>query len=188
MNPLSAINWQAKLWELGALAALVLGLCASVWFIADARYSKAYVALKAQYEQASKDAAVEDARVLADYAHAAQEVNDEAQAKLARAAADLADLRVRVNDGYAAIGACSAASADAADVALGPGAADSHRPADAAARPAGPALPAELATIDPGVLRAVLSVGIDALNAELLWRDYARRTGQVSPTPLKGTP
>lgn len=169
-----------QMWLLKIIAALAIlaGACGATWFSADAHYSRQLEALKASYEQAQKDATAEAAATLTRYAQAAQEVNDEAKSQLAGANAAAADLGVRLNDGYAAIQACGAASTIGADVAPGSGAATDSRPAAADAGRAEPQVPA-VAGIDPQLLRDTLTTAIDAIDAELWWRQYARETGQV---------
>lgn len=167
-----------ELWLLRVVIVLTLaaGEAAAVWFAADAHYSRAYVALQADYQQATKDQAAEAAATLSRYAAASQEVNDEAQKQLAGMAATLADLRLRAPAaGQPTVSLCTAQGPGRPpDAAVGPAAAGSPGGAPSAA---GSGI--ELA-IDAGALGDTLDVAIDALSAELLWRQYARQTGQVS--------
>jgi len=173
MNPTLAL-WLTRA---GLFLAIIGATAGITWFAADAHYSKQYEDLKAQYAQTSKDQAAEDAATLTRYAQAAQEVNEDAKTELASAAASAADLGVRLNDGYAAIRACSATSAVSPAPAVGSAvAADARQPAADQGRTG----PEVSAGIDPEVLRDTLTTAIDAINAELLWRQYARQTGQVA--------
>lgn len=161
-------------WKAVAGLAVLAGACGATWFMADAHYSKQYVALKSQYEQATKDQAAENAATLTQYAQAALGVQDEAKSELADMDATIDDLRVRLStaSGPAIKVSRSASSAGTHAVANGSATAASSGSSAAATGSA-------TACLDVDTERLALTVGKDALSAEILWRKFARGTGQI---------
>lgn len=160
-----------QLWllKLGIVAALMLAVGVGAWFAADAHYSKKYEDLKSSYQQATKD----QAAILTQYAQASMEINDEAKSKLAGAGTVVRDLSVRLDGSHAALQICTSTTG-VDEYANRSAAAGSTGPAGTGTQPIGATV-----SVDPQTYHDELSVAIDAITAELLWRDYARRTGQV---------
>src|SRR6266403_3709749 len=152
--------------------AIVGGACGATWFAADARYSRQYAALRGAYEQASRDQKAVVERTIADNQAAAKAVNDEAKQQIGDMSRVIADLSVRSTAGGHALRVCAAPAGTVRPyldpigpaVTAGPG------------RAAEPARAAPDAAITPAILWNVLDVGIDALKAELLWREWVRQT------------
>ena len=155
-----------KVWALkiGIVLALLIAVVTGTWFAADAHYSKQYTSLEAQLRQEAKDQEVENAKTLARYATAAQEINDETQTKLAGANDHVARLVRESRDRANQVSVCPATPGQlaAANAANGPAVAGSDQSATVA--------------LEAATLRSALEVGIDALNAELLWRKWAAET------------
>ena len=161
--------------KVGLALAIVAGACGATWFAADSHYSQQYAALKAGYEQASRDQKAQVDRTIAENAAAAKDIDAQAQQQIGSMARTIADLSVRSAASRIAVRVCPApASAPVAAV-------QSDRPAAAASNPA----PAAAAGPDIGIARdtlaGALDVGLDALRADVLFREYLRRTGQVKP-------
>jgi hypothetical protein len=159
--------------KIGLAFAIMAGACGATWGLADAFYSRQYAALVASYEQAAKDQKAQVDKTVADNQAAAKAVDDEAKSQIGSMASVITTLSVRNAAGRNAVHLCPApASAPIAD-------AKPERPADTAGdRPA-----AIAAEPDIGIARdtvtGALTVGIDALKAELLFREYVRKTGQA---------
>jgi hypothetical protein len=160
--------------KLELVAAVLVCAVGITWFAADAHYSQALASLEGQLKGAAKvqEAAVE-AQKQRDAA-ATKDIDDKANAQIGSMADTIAGLLRE--------------SARGRTIALCPAPAGSVRPyldpvgpaiAAGPGRPAEPARPTQDAAIAPAILGKVLDTGIDALKAELLWREYARRTGQV---------
>ncbi len=161
--------------KIGIALAIVAGACGATWFAADSHYSQQYAALKAGYEQASRDQKAQVDRTIAENAAAAKDIDVQAQQQIGSMAGTITSLLMRKPAGGSAITVC--ATAPSAPVA----AVQSDRPAAAASNPA----PAAAAGPDIGIARdtlaGALDVGLDALRADVLFREYLRRTGQVKP-------
>ncbi len=160
--------------KIGLALAIVAGACGATWFAADSHYSNQYAALKAGYEQASRDQKAQVDRTIADNQAAAKAVNDEASQQIGSMARTIADLSVRASaPGSRAITvrACPTSTPvatvqpDRSAVAASPG------PAAESAKP--------VATVDPAILSGIIDVSIDAIRAELLWRQWVKSTRQV---------
>lgn len=164
--------------KIGLALAIVAGACGATWFMADAHYSGQYVALKTGYEQAARDQKAQVDKTIADNAAAAKEIDAQAQQQIGSMARTIADLSVRSAAGHSAVRLCAAAPSPTQPVVQPdrPAAAGSIKPA------AEPARPAVEAAIEPAILGGVLDTAIDAIRAELLWRDWARRTDQTPAT------
>jgi len=160
--------------KIGLALAIVAGACGATWFAADARYSRQYAALKAGYEQASKDQKAVVDKTIADNQAAAKDIDGKAE-RIKSMAGVISDLSVRVGAGRGAVRVCPAAAGTVRPYLdpIGPAVTAGDRPAAAAAEPD--------IGIARGVVSGALEVGIDALKAELFWREYARRTGQTKP-------
>ncbi len=160
--------------KIGIALAIVAGACGATWFGADAHYSRQYAALKAGYEQASRDQKAAVDRTIADNQAAAKAVNDEAKQQIGDMSRVIADLSVRSTAGGHALRVCAAPAGTVRPYLDPIGPAVTASPG----RATEPARTAQDAAIAPAILGNVLEVGIDALKAELLWREYARKTGQ----------
>jgi len=166
---------QAIALKLGLGAAILAAVVAGTWGAADAHYSRQYAALKASYEAAAAIQKEQVDRTIADNQAAAEAVNVAAQQQIGSMASVMADLSVRLKSGGGASRLCPAPTSTVS-AGIQP-----DRPAAAASdrRPAGNPGSSQSIAIDAGALGASLEVGIDALRAELLWREYARRTKQA---------
>jgi hypothetical protein len=163
--------------KISVAVAVLIGACAATWFKADAHYSQALSSLEGQLKGASEAQQKAVDKQKADDAAVTKDINEQAQQQIGSMAGTISALLLRKPAGSGAISVCTS-SPSAARAPVQP-----ERPA-AAASPGPPAIPARPsieAAIDPGTLTDSLTVGIDAIKAELLWRDYARRTGQTKP-------
>lgn len=170
--------------ELEKLAAEVLfvlmaiaAACGITWFAADAHYSKALSSLEGQLKGAG---AAQQKAVKATEDHDAEVtkgVNDAAKLQIAGMDSDIAALRLRLESGAGAVRVCPPAPGSLQPYVQpdGPGVAAGDRQSTVPGRP-----DVEVA-IARDTLVSSLGIGIDALRAELLWRTYARGTGQVKP-------
>jgi hypothetical protein len=170
---------QTLLLKIGIVAAVLIGACAATWFGADAHYSRQYEVLKSSYEQAAKDQQAKVNQTIADNQAAAKAVNDEAQEQIGSMAATIGDLSVRLQHNAGSRTVTVRAAPSCPTVA----AVQPERPAAPASpgpapETAGPSDHPE-AIIDAGILTGVLDVSIDALRAELLWRQWVRETRQT---------
>jgi hypothetical protein len=170
---------QTLLLKIGIVAAVLIGACTATWFGADAHYSRQYEALKSSYEQAAKDQQAKVNQTIADNKAAAKAVNDEAQEQIGSMAATIGDLSLRLQHNAGSRTVTVRAAPPCPTIA----AVQPDRPAAAAstgtpAEAAGPSDHPE-AIIDAGILTGVLDVSIDALRAELLWRQWVRETRQT---------
>jgi hypothetical protein len=175
-------------WGLIAITVLALmaGSAGAAWFAADAHYSKQYTALKASYEQASKDQAAEDAAVLKNYAQAALEVQGEAQSQIAGLSANIRDLGVRVQSAHSALRICTSGdpvSSGPVPATNGPGTGSGPTAPANAVGSTQPPVTAQTISIDPDILRDDLQIGIKATSAELLYRQLLRDGGQAKASP-----
>jgi hypothetical protein len=168
---------QDLLLKIGLALAIIAGSCGATWFAADAHYSSQYTALKAGYEQASRDQTLHVAQTIASNAQASKEINDQAQTQIGSMAAVIGDLskRLQQRSGTGPISLCPAATSPASAAAVSPGRTVTASP-DAVAVPEKRV--DQAAAIDPNILGDALETGIAALKAEILWRQYIRRTGQ----------
>jgi hypothetical protein len=156
-----------------AALAILAAVVAGTWFKAEAYYGNKYAALLAEEKQHATDAqrAVDD-KIRADTT-VSKEVNDEAVAQIA-ALSNTVDRLVRERTTLTLRPVSSPA-------AKGPPGAD-----DAAHGPAATGNPAETpqpaatvaACLDPGSLRDILDVADQTISELLLFREYARQTGQ----------
>lgn len=172
--------------KIGIAAAVLAGACAATWFAADSHYSQALSSLEGQLRgaAAAQKTAV-DAQIATDQA-AAKEVNDAAQTQIGNMAGTISDLSNRLQHAAGSHTITVRPAAPGPTVACvqpdRPAAAASSGPVPEPAKPtAGTAgsTQTDVAAIPADVLDGVLLVGIDALKAELLWREYVRKTGQV---------
>lgn len=161
--------------KIGLALAIVAGACGATWFAADAHYSDQYAALKAGYEQAARDQKAQVDKTVADNQAAAKAVDDEANQQISGMAGTITSLLMRKPAGGSAVTvrACTAGTVRPYLDPVGPATTASPRPAP---EPAGSGVEAAIA---PAILTNVLDVALDALKAELLWREYARKTGQA---------
>lgn len=172
---------QVGLLEAGIAAAVLAGVCGATWFAADAHYSQALASLEGQLEGAAKaQKTAVDAQIATDQA-AAKEIDGEAQQQIGSMASVISDLSVRVASGGRTVSLCTTAASTliahvqpdrpAATASPGP-------PANPAAAAPGVA-PVSPAGVDLGSLTDAIELGVESVKAELLWREYARRTGQA---------
>jgi hypothetical protein len=162
--------------KIGIALAILAGACGATWFASAAHYEQQYTALKSSYEQAARDQQLHVAETIASNQLAAKDIDEKAKVQIGSMAATISDLSVRLQHssaGRGAIAMCAATAGPAHADAIAPGRAIAPS-ADAAAVPAQPALQA---AIDPDVLADALDTGIEALRAELLFRQWAKRVG-----------
>lgn len=182
------MNLQIGLLEVGIALAVLAGGCGITWFAADAHYSQALSSLEGQLEgaAAAQKAAV-NAQIKMDQ-DAAKEVDNEAKQQIGSMAdtiSYLSTLSMRKPAGGSTITVRPAAPGPAIACVQPdrPAIATGDRPVPEPAKPASEPVAASAATIPADVLDGVLTVGQDALKAELLYREYLRRTGQVKGGP-----
>jgi hypothetical protein len=169
---------ELTLMKIGIAAAVLIGACVATWFAADAHYSQALSNLEGQLKGAAEvqQKAVDKQR--ADDAAAAKDIDDQAKTQIGSMAATISDLSVRLQHAgghtitVRPAPACPAVAAVQPDR---PAVATGDRPVP---EPAKPAPQPAVATIPADVLDGTLGVGIDALKAELLWRQWVRQTRQ----------
>lgn len=180
--------------KIGIAVAVLAGACGMTWFAADAHYSQALSDLQGQLkgaEQVRKDALADQAKKDADFAKG---IDDEAKQQIGSMASVIADLSTRSaaislqrprgqSNGAALPGRvassvprdCPAVS-DVQPERRSAAASDTAIPA-----PEKPTSDAATACLDRAVLDGTLDVGIDAMKAELLFRQFERGTGQAKP-------
>lgn len=172
---------QVGLLEAGIAAAVLAGACGATWFGAAAYYSKELSSLEGQLlAAASAQKAAVDAQIATDQA-AAKEVDNEAQQQIGSMASVIIDLSMRNAAGSRTAALCASPASAAiahgqpdrssATASSGPTATPS------AAAPSPPAI--STPSIDLGALSDALELGVESVKAELLWRQYARQTGQA---------
>lgn len=167
--------------EVGIALAILIGACVATWFAADAHYSKAMSNLQGQLDEAARLQQRAVAEQIAKDGQAAKAVDDEAKSQIGSMSAVIADLSVRNAHPGGTGRLCAAAPGPAvprvqSDRSAAPG--GSIAPAGPPAASAGP--PAvSTPGIDLGALGDALELGKESIQAELLWREYARKTGQV---------
>ena len=160
---------QTLLLKIGLSLATLFAVISVTWFAAASHYSGKFVALRAQYEQAAKDAQkAADDKVLHDN-YVSKEVNDEALQKLAGMSSTIDDLSSRLRQHPTIIttsdpSTCQAANGTPATV--GSATPGSPNPAQGSS--------STTSTLDTKALSDILDLGIDAINAELLWREWAK--------------
>jgi len=138
---------------------------------ASAKYEAQIASIQAAQKQALADSEAEKARLLSQYAQAAQEVNQDAQKTIGDQSALIGKLR----NATPTIRLCSSAEVSREPVPApnGPGATAGDRPTAS-----GPSTDPEIA-IDADSLDTGLGIAIDALKAEQLNRQWLRGTGQL---------
>ena len=167
--------------EAGIALAILIGSCIATWFAADAHYSKTLSNLQGQLDGAAQTQQRVVAEQIAKDGQAAKAVDDEAKSQIGSMSAVIADLSVR-NAHPSGTGRLCAAG-------QGPQVPDrqSARPAapGGSNSPAGPpaaSTPAPAVSapgIDLGALGDALELGSQSIKAELLWREWARKTGHA---------
>ena len=170
--------------EIGISVVVIAAACSVTWFAADAHYSKQLASFKGQIEGA---AAAQKAAVTAQIKidqDAAKEVDDATKQQIGSMAETISDLSLRLQH------AASSGTRTVRPAPAGPAVACVKPDRSAAAAGGGPVREPEKpvaaagsepenAAISADILDGVLTVGIDALKAELLWRQYVRQTGQT---------
>lgn len=172
---------QVGLLEAGIAVAVLAGACGATWFAADAHYSKQLSSLEGQFEAAAKaQRAAVDAKIAKDQ-DTAKEVDSEAQQQISSMASVIADLSMRSAARSHSGALCATSSgAPVARVQSDRSAAPASSGSPAAPPAAAPAAAAVSAPgIDLGALSDALEIGVESVKAELLWRQYARETGQA---------
>lgn len=170
MNPLAKLAVYA-----GVLSTCIVG----TWFSADAYFSQEYEALKASVIQKAKDdQKAEDDRARANET-VSKEVYSEAQSQIGDMATVMADLSVRLKSHPSPLHSCPVTPGSLQPYVQpgGPQAPVAREPASGAAGPAPDV------GVDRDTLKSVLTAAKQAVIAELLWRRYARGTGQASCGP-----
>jgi hypothetical protein len=170
------VSLQATALEIGIAASILAGSCGVTWFAAAAHYSKDYSTLTGEVKQAGADSLKVEKTKEAGNAAATAEVNDEAKQQISDMAGTITALLLRKPAAVVVTRSVCAAPAGPVRPYLdpvGPAITASDRQPAAAARP----------DLEIGIARdtivPALDVGLDALKAELLLREYLRKTGQV---------
>lgn len=180
--------------KVGIAAAVCIAIAGTTWGFADAHYSQALSNLEGQLKGAAKarqDALDEQAK---KDAATTKGIDDEAKQQIGSMASVIADLSSRnaaislqrprgQSNGAALPGRvassvprdCPAVS-DVQPERRSAAASDTAIPA-----PEKPTSDAATACLDRAVLDGTLDVGIDAMKAELLFRQFERGTGQAKP-------
>jgi hypothetical protein len=164
--------------KIAAIAAIIVAIVGTTWFAADAHYSKQYAALKAEITQAAKDEQVSTDATNIKNNYVTKEAFNEAQTQLANAQSNLDDLNKRMSNSTGATivsrvvsqGKDSTCKLDT--VSNGPGV---DTGSGSVGKVEGTVASTEVSTIDTLVLADVLQTGIDALNAELIWRGFYKQ-------------
>jgi hypothetical protein len=149
--------------RIGVFVVLVGCGAAGVWLKAKHHYETKYNDLKAAYEQAAKVQEAHTAEVVEQHKATAERIDHEAQEQIGSMGTVIADLSKRLHDKPRGSPGQVPAPAPSAPV------------ADAAAN--GPTVETGdrcLAAVAPADVAAGLDIGIDALEALLLWREWAR--------------
>jgi zona occludens toxin (predicted ATPase) len=157
------------------LGTLLLGIVLGVGFLAGYNHEHSkLVSVEARYKQAQIDAEKREQDLIAANALQTKRIQDEATKQIANERAAVADLSVRVTDAHTALSLCTTTSSTGTDVQpIGQGTTGNAVPPNQAA-PATPSI-----GINAAVLKDTLDIGIAEIEAELLWREYARSTGQA---------
>ena len=167
--------------EASIALAILIGSCVATWFAADAHYSRAFSSLEGQLDEAARLQQRAVAEQIAKDGQAAKAVDDEAKSQIGSMSAVIADLSLR----NAHPGGTGRLCAGAPGPAVPRPQPDRPAAAGGSGTPSGPAAasapaPAVSAPgIDLGALGDALELGKESIKAELLWREYARKTGQV---------
>lgn len=170
MNPLAKLAVYA-----GVLSTCIVG----TWFAADAYFSREYEALKASVIQEAKDAQkAEDDRARANET-VSKGVYDAAQTQIGDMAVVMADLSVRLKAHPSSLKVCPVTPGSLQPY-VQPGGPQAPVAGESAPGVAGPASDVG---IDRDTLKSILTAAKQAVIAELLWRRYARGTGQATCGP-----
>jgi hypothetical protein len=170
MNLISLIPTPYKI---AAAAILATALIGGAYLKGYDRGKTDYQVLKAEITQQAKDQQKADDAQIAKDTTVSKEVYAEAQQKLADAGNTINDLTSRVQHSGSSSGQVSTTSCTASQpntVTNGPAVAGRNSSPTEATGPA----TEEESTISTDTLRDALQTGIDALNAELLWRQWQR--------------
>lgn len=175
------MNLQIGLLEAGIALAILIGSCLATWFAADAHYSQAMSNLQGQLDGAAKAQTHAVAEQIAKDGQAAKVVDDEAKSQIGSMSAVIADLSLR-NAHPSGTGRLCAAAPSPPVPRVQP---DRSAAAGGPNPPAGPPTASPNAPevsapgIDLGAIADGLELGAESIKAELFWREYARKTGQV---------
>jgi len=166
---------QELLLKLGATAAVLAGVCTATWFAADAHYSQALSSLEGQLKGAADAQNLMVEQQKQRDAAVAKDIDNEAKAQIGSMAGTIGDLskRLWVQEHTSHVSLCP--STGAANPRPEP-----ERPGPPASPGAAGEPPRTAAILDPAIMSDAIDLGIDAIRAELFWRAYARRTGQVN--------
>lgn len=163
MNPL--------LLKIVASIGLLLAIIGSTWFASKAHYVSQFVALKAEIQQQAKDEQINIDAINLKNNFVTKEAYNEAQTQLANASNTIGDLNKRmqqhptiVTSQVSGTKGCTNQLNTNTD---GPGTNSSTGQSPELEGPT-------TSSLDTETLRDVLSTGIDALNAELIWRKWNR--------------
>lgn len=167
-------TWQ--IWLLKGVAALAVlaAIVAGTWFKADAYYSAKYDNLKGQLVAEAKDQQKQVDATIANNTMVAKEINDEAVNQIGLMSDVISDLSVRLNTSRRPFTVCPAT---AGTPAIGAAPNGSGTTATAGRDP----VPSTGIVVDRQVLTDILQAADDAVTADILWRKYARETGQSAP-------
>ena len=165
---------QTLLLKIGLGAATLAAIVGITWFAARAHYVGQFQALKAEIAQQAADQQRANDQILIHNKYVEKTVYDEAQTQLAGSSATIDDLNRRLR--YSVVvtrptGTVCTGTSQSGVAANGPSAATGTGQPTGTPEPTASTLPTE-------TLRDALQTGIDALNADLLWREWYKGTHQ----------
>ena len=162
-------------WKLLAGLLLIAATAGVTWFAADAHYSKQYVALKASYDQATKDQQAANDRLKSQFASDTKELENEYKAQLADLGSSISDLGMRLQGHGEALRICTNDPVwTSVPVANGSGTGSGPTAPAAATGSTEPTI-----AIPAGQLRDDLKIGIDAIAGEKALRRLLQEGGQT---------
>ena len=153
-----------------AILLFIAAIVGTTWFASKAHYIGQFDALKAEIQQQAKDEQKANDAIITKDNYVTKEAYNEAQSQLANSSNTINDLNSRLQHNSTIITSsmpttgCSTNKPNT--VSNGPG------------TDSGKGKPSEVnqstSTLETETLRDALQTGIDALNAELIWRDWNR--------------
>jgi hypothetical protein len=174
MNPL--------LIKAGAIIAIVLAIAGTTWFASKAHYVGQFDALKAEIQQQAKDEQKSNDAIDVKNNYITKEAYEQTQTELANATGNINDLNNRLrNNSSSTIVSRNVSSGEGCTIKSG---VVSNGPGVDSSKGQSPKVEGSVtartstetvSTIDTLVLSDVLQTGIDALNAEIIWRSWYKQ-------------
>ena len=156
-----------------AILAFILAIVGTTWFASKAHYVNQFDALKAEIQQQAKDEQKTNDAIDVKNNYITKEAYAEAQTQLANAGNTINDLNSRLSNSPGVITSHLSSSQSCTNkldaVSNGPGV-DTGKGQSTKVEGS----VASISSMDTEVMRDVLQTGIDALNAELIWRGWNR--------------